>query len=78
MLWFFVPFANLYKPYLEMRELWNFAHGQTPHENGWVVPLWWASALLSNIFGVITTVLAETNGQPNQPAVMLEEAVTVL
>jgi hypothetical protein len=54
--WFFVPFANLWKPFQAMRSLWRSSHSvHRPElqENTWVLPTWWTLwlifAFLSNI-----------------------------
>jgi uncharacterized protein DUF4328 len=54
--WFFVPFANLVKPYQNVREIWNAsdsdprdisASGSAPL----IVSAWWTLWILSNICG---------------------------
>jgi hypothetical protein len=50
--WYFVPFANLWKPYQAMKEIWQAS--VTPerweHEDRtWLLPLWWATWIISNI-----------------------------
>lgn len=42
--WYFIPFANLWKPYQAIRELWtlNFAkHPAHPGEANALLPVWW-------------------------------------
>lgn len=50
--WFFIPFANLYKPFAAMRQIWNASHGgqgdQLDQGNG-LLTLWWTTWLISNI-----------------------------
>jgi hypothetical protein len=50
--WFFVPFANLWKPLQAMRELYNASRGDPPpysaHTPG-AVSAWWAAWLFGNI-----------------------------
>lgn len=59
--WFFIPFANLVKPFQAMRELWNESHGAdnsfggaTPPSVGW----WWGTFLAGNILSNIGTRIA--------------------
>lgn len=56
--WYFIPFANLFKPFQAMRELWNASHAevdrfanQAPTE----VKLWWGAWIIGNILGSIST-----------------------
>jgi hypothetical protein len=54
--WFFIPFANLVKPYVAVKEIWN-ASDSHPDEVSALggVPLlvgtWWGAWLLSNVLG---------------------------
>jgi len=56
--WFFIPIANLFKPYQAMRELWNASHGAhdsfDPSAPG-LLKLWWAAWLIGNICENIST-----------------------
>jgi hypothetical protein len=54
--WFFIPFANLWKPFQAMRSLWRSSHSvHRPElqENTWILPTWWTLwlvfAFMSNI-----------------------------
>ena len=54
--WWFVPFANLVKPFQAMRELWkasggeeNWGHARTWSLIGW----WWAAWLTAGVLGRI-------------------------
>ncbi len=56
--WYFIPFANLIKPFQAMRELWNESHSlsdgfaqDAPGNLG----LWWGLWLSGNIVGNIST-----------------------
>lgn len=56
--WYFVPIANLFKPYQAMRELWASSQGYSDRygdEAPRTIKLWWgfwiAGGLLSNILG---------------------------
>lgn len=50
--WYFIPFANLVKPFTAMRQIWNASHGGAGDEldvgNG-LLTLWWTTWLTSNI-----------------------------
>jgi Domain of unknown function (DUF4328) len=48
--WFVVPFANLYKPYVAVREVWERSKGAAPTLLG----LWWAAWISGNILGQIS------------------------
>jgi hypothetical protein len=64
--WFFIPIANLWKPYQVMKEIWkasaNPAHWQD-QRRGSILPWWWAlflaSGFVSNASGR-AALLAET------------------
>ncbi len=43
----FIPFANFVLPALSLKDVWNRTMGS---QNGWLVPLWWASYLLTILF----------------------------
>jgi hypothetical protein len=52
--WYFIPFANLFKPYQAMREIWNAS--ENPQSWGSkdtdpVVNWWWAAFLISGFLG---------------------------
>jgi hypothetical protein len=56
--WYFVPFANLIKPFQAMRELWTTSHaevdrfgGEAPSE----VKAWWAAWIVGNILNSVST-----------------------
>lgn len=55
--WYFIPFANLFKPYQAMRELWNTSHGDHDN-NGDGAPgrlkLWWGAWIVGNILNNIS------------------------
>lgn len=59
--WYFVPIANLWKPYQAMKEIWNAsvdplkwdAQGRSP-----ILGLWWALWLLSSFLGNLSFRLA--------------------
>ncbi len=76
--WYFVPVANLWKPYQVMRELWlasdnpaNWQTGRTSKLLGW----WWASWLasaLSPFVAVIYMVRLSVQGDVLAPLMVIE------
>lgn len=64
--WFFVPIANLFKPFQAMRELWNASHNTSDgytQESPPALKLWWGFWIVSN---VITNISARAmfSGEP--------------
>lgn len=55
--WFFVPLANLSKPYQVMKEIWLASH-QNPIAPHGLVNWWWGLTLLSNSLGRVAGRLA--------------------
>lgn len=53
--WFFIPFANLFKPFVAVREVWERSKGAAPSLLG----LWWAAWVLSGILGQIAFRMAD-------------------
>jgi uncharacterized protein DUF4328 len=54
--WWFVPFANLVKPFQTMRELWKASGGEEDwgHSRTWlVIGWWWAAWLAAGVLGRI-------------------------
>ena len=56
--WYFVPFANLFKPFGAMRELWTASHAEVdtfgaeaPSEVKW----WWGAWITGNILSSVST-----------------------
>ena len=52
--WYFVPFANLWKPYQAMKEVWRASANPSQMERtsvSWWLPLWWLLWLAGNIVG---------------------------
>lgn len=50
--WFFIPIANLWKPYQAMRSLWQSSHDihrPESQDTTWVLPIWWALWIVSTI-----------------------------
>lgn len=57
--WWFIPFANLIKPYQAVTEAWRESDPNydpelgfltSTIENSWHFPIWWGSFLIGNIF----------------------------
>ena len=50
--WYFIPIANLFKPFAAMRQIWNASHGEQGdrlnHANG-PLALWWGCWVFSGI-----------------------------
>lgn len=52
--WFAVPFANFFKPYQGMLELWNASRGTWPHNQTAPLPaVWWACWLINGVIGQV-------------------------
>lgn len=49
--WFFVPIANLWKPYQAVKELWSAAPRSRYLEPPGVLSAWWAAWIISNVTG---------------------------
>jgi len=50
--WYFVPFANLWKPYQAMREIWQASANPERWEyedRSWLLPVWWTIWIISNV-----------------------------
>lgn len=67
--WFFVPIANLFKPYAAMRQIWNASHGeqgdQLERPEG-LLAIWWGCWLLSNIASNISFRLTFNPASPDE------------
>ena len=50
--WYFIPFANLFKPFSAMRQIWNASHGEQGERLDYaegLLALWWGCWIVSNI-----------------------------
>jgi hypothetical protein len=59
--WFFIPFANLYKPYRAMKEIWNISENPNDWKNqngSGLLVFWWTLWLLSGFLGQLSFRLA--------------------
>jgi hypothetical protein len=69
--WYFIPIANLFKPFQAMRELWNTTHGQS---DGYTQPTdsrlttWWGTWIAGNILSNIGTRLGSYGGSESSRA----------
>jgi Domain of unknown function (DUF4328) len=66
--WSFVPFANLFKPYVVMGQIWKASHDpvRTAVEKPGYMILWWLSYILGNIVSNITRRMIEGTDDPEQ------------
>lgn len=55
--WYFIPIANLFKPYQAMKEIWTVAHRRTPSA-GSLLGWWWFLWIVSNFLGRLCMKLA--------------------
>jgi uncharacterized membrane protein (DUF485 family) len=65
--WFFVPFANLVKPYEGVKETWRASHhsgGLHEEAESRLLPWWWGLWLLTNI---LSTLSARLGGSIDEP-----------
>lgn len=67
--WFFIPIANLFKPYAAMRQIWNASHGAQgdllDRPEG-LLAIWWGTWLLSNIASNISLRLTFNPASPGE------------
>ena len=72
--WWFIPFANLLKPYQAISELWNESDPDFDPEGGFlssavgsppIVGWWWAFFIISNILLSLTNMMAN-GGRPSE------------
>lgn len=50
--WYFIPIANLFKPYQVMKEIWQVSH-KNKADNSSIVSLWWFFCITSSVVGRI-------------------------
>lgn len=83
--WYFIPFANLWKPYQAMKEIWR-ASDEPARMNQIPVPfwlpLWWCLWLVTNILSNVSTRLTFraddiSEGMLANQASLLAEAVNI-
>lgn len=57
--WFFVPVANLFKPYNAMKQLWQASHSLSAWKETMIpalLPWWWALMLIQSLVGTFSMV----------------------
>ena len=73
--WWFIPFANLVKPFQVMRELWNESDPDFDEQTGFlnvspgtpeIIGFWWGTFLIGGFIGRIADKLIDANGDPSQ------------
>ena len=80
--WWFIPFANLVKPFQAVRELWNESDPDFDEETSFlhtsagtpeIIGFWWATFLISGFIGRIADKLVDAGGQPSRyfPVVLI-------
>ncbi|MEL7190012.1 MAG: DUF4328 domain-containing protein [Pseudomonadota bacterium] len=80
--WYFIPFANLFKPFGAMRELWSESH-VAPDSYGSESPgnlgIWWGAWIIGNILANISFRLTMMDGgaSPAPIALLLAAASSV-
>lgn len=65
--WFFVPFANLVKPYEGVKETWQASHqvaGRYEEVETPLLPWWWGLWLVTNAASGISARIATMSGEP--------------
>jgi hypothetical protein len=79
--WYFVPFANLVRPFQAMRELWSNSLDSAQAVNGGVqshVGRWWAAWLLGSILSNIASRIGVSqNGGVLQGGFMIDSLASV-
>lgn len=76
--WFFVPIANLFKPFQAMRELWNVSHNQADgfsQESPHLLKLWWGFWIVSNIVTNISTRSMFASGEIGQSSATILDVI---
>jgi hypothetical protein len=57
--WWFIPFANLVKPYQIVRDIHDRMATNVSSGGGWIVLTWWVSWVLGNVISQVTFRLSE-------------------
>ena len=82
--WYFIPLANLIKPFQVMKEQWNttfFQDDRYTSEAPSIITVWWASYIVSNILGNVAARLQEASnytGSGNTTGILLNMGSSVL
>ncbi len=51
--WYFVPIANLWKPYQAMKEIWEVSHRDNQADSQSILTVWWMLYVASGVLGRI-------------------------
>jgi hypothetical protein len=76
--WYFIPFANLFKPFQAMREIWNESHRTRDTFAGYedaLMRTWWGCWIVGNILSNVTSRLGSIAPGSSFEIVNLLEAV---
>ena len=79
--WFFIPFANLIKPYEGVKETWRASHaagGLHEETESALLPWWWGLWLLTNILSNIAAWAGGGIEAPPSDGIVWLELVTAL
>jgi hypothetical protein len=78
--WYFIPIANLYKPYQAMREIWNESHRLrdtfAANDEG-LLRIWWGCWIVGNIVSNVSSRLATIAGGRTFIVLNVIEAITL-
>ena len=77
--WYFVPFANLFKPYEVMTEIWQASTDPanwTAVPRGSILPRWWTSNIIAGVLSYVSAKLiaVASLGAPDEE--VLAELIT--
>jgi hypothetical protein len=56
--WYFIPIANLFVPFLAMREIWRASANPgnwAAQRAGWIVPCWWLMFVVAKLAGAFSS-----------------------
>jgi hypothetical protein len=79
--WYFIPIANLFKPYQAMKELWASSHGISDRftdEGQGPLPAWWGCWLIGNIIANVSLRLTMTTGGTATQATLVMDIASSL
>jgi Domain of unknown function (DUF4328) len=75
--WFAVPIANLFKPFLAMREMWNASHGAAHSDgNNGLVTGWWVVWIAGNLASYLISRL--TGPEAGTNPLWIESAISIV
>ena len=63
--WWFIPLANLVKPYQIVRDLHDRMAINTSTGGGWIVLAWWVGSVLGNAIFLAASLLPKSIGNPD-------------